>query len=193
MNQKKEFKVTTIGASGVGKTSIINRFYFGTFNEMGSPTVGAAYVKCQVELPSGLVVLNLWDTAGQEKYANLVPVYMRDSNAVIVVFDLTQPNQMESVQGYINMIRDSLPPEVPIILAGNKADLASGNAGYDVHSWAMSNSIPSFSVSAKTGQGIDDLFHAVAEGSLQKLPVVTIANKKLAERRDREENPSGCC
>ena len=192
-NQPVEYKIVFVGESGVGKTSIINRYYFGSFNENNEATIGTGYVKVNVKLENKQVTLNLWDTAGQEKYANLVPIYVRDSNLIVLCFDLTNPQSLSGVQSYYQKLREHIPDEVPVIICGNKTDLCnSQNDGRDVHAWAMNSNMHSFSVSAKTGQGIDDMFHDVAELALQKANVVNQVNTKLRIQREKEENPSSC-
>jgi small GTP-binding protein len=189
-----EYKVVTIGDSGVGKTCIINRFYYGSFNSLAAPTIGAAYVKSRVDVNGKPVYINIWDTAGQEKYSDLIPMYLRESNVVIICFDINEADSLQKVQHYRNVLSQSIPPEVPIIIAGNKIDLAEDQSkGRDVFSWAMSQGITAFSVSAKTGQGIEDLFNAVATEAHQKAVQVNRINKVIKERREREENPSSCC
>lgn len=195
MDQKPppEYKVVVIGESGVGKTCIINRYYFGSFNDSNAPTVGTAYVKCRVENNGKVMFLNLWDTAGQEKYSNLVPLYVRDSNAIIICFDLTNPDSLESVRKYRNTLSETVPNEVPILICGNKLDLCSDQqAGREVHEWAISQNIPSFSVSAKSGQGIEDLFQEVATLVHNTGFQVNKINLQLQKQREREENPSSC-
>lgn len=195
MQQKiPEYKVVTIGDSGVGKTSVINRFYYGSFNGAAAPTIGAAYVKSRVDVNGTAVFLNIWDTAGQEKYSDLIPMYVRESNAVIICFDVNEADSLQKVQHYKNVLNDSIPPEIPIIICGNKLDLAEDQtAGRDVFSWAVSQEISAFGVSAKTGQGIEDLFNEVATQAHQKANQVNRINKTIKERREREENPSTCC
>ena len=194
MNQKApDHKVVIVGDSGVGKTCVINRYYYGSFTENGSPTVGTAYVRCKVDLESGPVYLCLWDTAGQEKYANLVPIYVRDSNCVIICFDLTRENSLQTVQRYRSMLNEALPSEVPIVICGNKLDLCEDQtAGREVHQWAMQNNMSSFSISAKTGQGIDDMFQEIANLSNRKAAEVNRVNLAIRKQREREENPSSC-
>ena len=86
---QREYKVVMVGDSGVGKTSLVEKFYSGGFNEAQHTTVGAAYVKCLVSLNDKTsVTLNLWDTAGQERFQSLIPLYLRNALGLIFVFDL---------------------------------------------------------------------------------------------------------
>ena len=139
------------------------------------------------------VNLKLWDTAGQEKYANLVPIYVRDSNLVIIVYDLTNPNPLANVQSYYQKIRDIVPAELPVIICGNKLDLSPNpGTGRDVNQWAATQNIQFFPVSAKTGQGIDDMFQEASSTAHQKAIVVNQVNTRLRVEREKAENPSSC-
>ena len=82
-----EHKVIIVGDSAVGKTSIIMRFHRNAFFPDHQATVGASFISKTIETKHGNVVLNTWDTAGQEKYRSLVPMYSRNASAAIVVFD----------------------------------------------------------------------------------------------------------
>ena len=188
----REYKITTIGDSGVGKTSIINRIYFGTFNEMASPTIGVAYVKTNVQLTSGSVTLNLWDTAGQERFSNLQPIYLRGSNLVLIVFDLTASNSLDIVKKLKSTVDQSIPSEVPIFVVGNKLDMAP-SSGMDVYSWCSVNNLKYFTVSARTGQNIDDLLQEIATIAHNSSNVVNRALEIDERRRESEENSSKCC
>merc|ERR1712022_101440 len=81
-----EFKVVFVGAINVGKSSLVARFVKNEFTEYLAPTTGAAFSRAAVELPTGSVRLQLWDTAGQEKYKALVRIYYRGAAAAIVTF-----------------------------------------------------------------------------------------------------------
>ena len=72
-----------------------------------------------------VITLNLWDTAGQEKFKSLIPSYIKDSHAIVVVYDLTNRESFLSVERWIAEARDLRDQDAKIVLAGNKADLVS--------------------------------------------------------------------
>ena len=72
-----------------------------------------------------VITLNLWDTAGQEKFKSLIPSYIKDSHAIVVVYDITNRESFLSVERWIADARDLRDEEAKIVLAGNKADLVS--------------------------------------------------------------------
>lgn len=85
-----KFKIVFLGDMGVGKTSIIDRFIRDEFDSANNPTVGIDFLSRNFTLHSATYRLQLWDTAGQEKYKSLVPAYLRDAHAAVFVYDLTR-------------------------------------------------------------------------------------------------------
>jgi len=88
MNVQK-YKLVFIGDQSVGKTSIINRYVNDEYNMTNQPTVGIDFVSKTIQMENKAIRLQLWDTAGQERFRSLIPGYLRDSHAIILVFDLT--------------------------------------------------------------------------------------------------------
>lgn len=195
MSKVPEYKIVTIGAHGVGKTCLINRYYYGDYADSPKPTVGVAYVKVSTEANNHPIVLHLYDTAGQEKYSNLVPVYIRDSHAVIICYDVNEEDSMQKVQGYLQTVNDTIPEEVPKVVVGTKSDLfQSGIPGQAIDEWCSNQNIPHFVTSARTGQGVEDLFTHVGKVADDASHIVTKKNEVLQKKREKEENPrGGCC
>ena len=119
------FKVVLLGDTSVGKTSIIQRYAKGNFKKDQDATVGATFLSKFVELPqsSTQIKLQIWDTAGQEKYRSVTPIYFRDAAAAICVYDITSKQTLDNAEGWINDLRNYAPSHIIIALAGNKCDL----------------------------------------------------------------------
>jgi Ras-related protein Rab-6A len=95
-NPIEKFKLVLLGeqsgnafAKIVGKTSIITRFMYDTFDNAYAATIGIDYFSKTMYLPERTVRLQLWDTAGQERFRSLIPNYIRDSRVAIIVYDIT--------------------------------------------------------------------------------------------------------
>jgi small GTP-binding protein len=158
------YKVIAIGGTGVGKTSLVQRYFTGDFRQQ-KQTIGAAYVKCVVPLASGPVTLNVWDTAGQERFQSLIPLYLRGADACVLVFDITEAEPTGALDRLYSYVRANLDSGVYVVVCGNKLDLLAGRAEPDcVAAWAGAKQILYFTTSAASGQGVDELFRAVAEG-----------------------------
>ena len=94
----RKYKLVFIGDQAVGKTSIISRFQFDTFDDHYQTAIGIDFVSKTVPVDDGTVRLQLWDTAGQERFRSLIPSYIRDSRVAVVVFDITNGNPLSLPQ-----------------------------------------------------------------------------------------------
>mmetsp|Transcript_5111 Transcript_5111/g.2875 ORF Transcript_5111/g.2875 Transcript_5111/m.2875 type:complete len:97 (-) Transcript_5111:1000-1290(-) len=84
-----KYKLVFLGDQSVGKTSIINRFVYDTFDANYGPTIGIDFLSKTINLDDRVVRLQLWDTAGQERFRGLIPSYIRDSSVAVAVYDVT--------------------------------------------------------------------------------------------------------
>ena len=110
----ESIKVVLIGESGVGKTSLISRYVNNTFDEGELTTVGATYAGKVVEFPeyNKNIKLEIWDTAGQEKYRAVTKIFYKDASAVILVYDITRKESFNELKNYWhNQVLDNSPKE----------------------------------------------------------------------------------
>lgn len=124
-NHARKSKIVVLGNSGVGKTSIIYRHRYGA--ELGpcNPTIGASFVNCKMDVDGEPMQLQIWDTAGQERFRCMVPMYMRNAAAALIVYDITSRESFDDVEKWIQELnRCSLSNEPSLVLIGNKADLS---------------------------------------------------------------------
>lgn len=155
-------KIVFVGDMGVGKTSIIFKYMNSTKPIL--PTVAGNSMPIDVQFDNGKIVkLNVWDTSGSENYQCLVPMYARTSQVAIVVFDITNEESFEHVEGWIKYLNtNSNTPN--IFLVGNKLDCENTFFDYNDKSedYANEKEMKLFFTSAKTGQNIDLLFEEIA-------------------------------
>jgi small GTP-binding protein len=167
----RKFKVVFMGPTLAGKTSIVIRFSKGTFSFTQDTTIGSAYFSRDVQTPSGLVTLSIWDTAGQERFKSLVPKYSRGAHAIIVVFDVSNPDSYASAQEIFN--DDTALFEhgnrTELFLVANKTDLPAQVNLRNARRYAESVHAVYFETSAKLATNIHELFLTVAE-KVAKLP-----------------------
>jgi small GTP-binding protein len=184
-------RIVFLGDTEVGKTSIISRQIHGTDPTDIISTLGCRFSVTAVPLPTGIVSLQIWDTAGQEVYRSLAPIYIRGARLAVFVFDLTQPDSFEALQEWINLALESLIPGTPFVVVGNKLDLTDSIRvpSEAIEKVSRKYDVPVFRTSAKTGFGIEGLFAAIAE-IIVKTPVPDEI-RELAEAEKREEK--SCC
>lgn len=162
-----EFKVVLLGKSGVGKTSIVNTAVYGNFDPNSESTVGASLAIKSVQTKNGNVSLQIWDTAGQEKYRGMTPLYFRDANAAIAVFSVDDPDSFNDLGFWIKMLNDNLSTSYRLYIIGNKSDLDKKVMMERVNGLSQSYDAPYFSVSAKSNSGISELFMKIATDCLE--------------------------
>ncbi|PAV23867.1 GTP binding protein [Pyrrhoderma noxium] len=120
----KRTKIVLLGDQSVGKTSLITRFMYDTFDNTYQATIGIDFLSKTMYLEDRTVRLQLWDTAGQERFRSLIPSYIRDSSVAIVVYDITNRASFLSTSKWIDEVRSERGNDVIIVLVGNKADLS---------------------------------------------------------------------
>lgn len=118
-----KYKIVFLGDQGVGKTSLITRFMYDTFDSHYAATIGIDFLSKTMYLDDKTIRLQLWDTAGQERFRSLIPSYIRDSNVAIIVYDITNKESFNDVQKWFDYIREERGSDVLIVLVGNKSDL----------------------------------------------------------------------
>jgi small GTP-binding protein len=185
------FKLVLMGQSGVGKTSIVQYFETQAFDPGTDATIGASFVSREMSTPSGLVNLHIWDTAGQERFRSLVPTYVRGACAAVLVFDVALPSTFHELDFWMSQFRESNEFGI-VYVVGNKSDLPAQIFEDDVKKWAEADSLRTFFVSAKTGQGIDRMFQDIAEDLSAKRPHVTIPNGGTEPAKPAEAEKR-CC
>lgn len=118
-------KVVLIGNSSVGKTSIFNRIISDSYYEDGMSTYSAVFRSKTMEFPGNptKIKVNLWDTAGQEKFFSLTKLYLQEAQGVILVYDTTYEESLDGCKIWYNMLKEHIDPkELVIALVGNKSD-----------------------------------------------------------------------
>jgi len=160
----KRTKIVLLGDQSVGKTSLITRFMYDTFDNTYQATIGIDFLSKTMYLEDRTVRLQLWDTAGQERFRSLIPSYIRDSSVAIVVFDITNRQSFLSTTKWIDDVRSERGNDVIIVLVGNKADLSDKRQVTLEEATAKSTqmNIMFMETSAKAGHNVKSLFKKIA-------------------------------
>lgn len=159
-----KYKLVFLGEQSVGKTSIITRFMYDTFDNNYQATIGIDFLSKTLYLENRTVRLQLWDTAGQERFKSLIPSYIRDSSAAVVVYDVTNRHSFMSTTKWIEDVRAERGLHVIIALVGNKTDLTDRRQVSFAEGEAKSkeHEVMFFETSAKAGFNIKVLFKHLA-------------------------------
>ena len=202
-------KVVLLGDSGVGKTCIISRYISGAFDQNTPTTNGASYASKILEFPklNKKISLDIWDTAGQEKYKSLTKFFYKDAAVAILVYDITQKDTFESMKKYwYQQLQEFGSKKIILGIAGNKCDMYEREevTENDAKEFAESKGAFFEITSAKNNTGINELFMNAAnrfvdpnykgnpdeEKEQSEQGEGTI---KLEENDNKKEKKKGCC
>ena len=188
-------KVVFVGDAGVGKTAIIRSYQRGDEDEGKGPTVAANTISCDVKLSADKTVhLNVWDTAGQENFKCLVPMYARSAEVAVVVFDLNQKETFTHIAEWMEFFQGQT---TKILIACNKKDLKQNVSNDEIEAFCREQKVQHYFTSAETRDGIDYLFYAIAQIVAQNandIPKVTTVNFTEPNVVDNPgEKKKGCC
>tara|TARA_Y100000817_G_C16803856_1_gene520945 strand:- start:199 stop:810 length:612 start_codon:yes stop_codon:yes gene_type:complete len=161
------YKLVFMGDSGVGKTAIATRIACNIFTPCSEATIGASYFSKVIYKNNKRYNLNIWDTAGQEKYRCLVPLYYNNADAAIIVYDVTNKKSYESAKENVQELREKTKVAV-ILFIGNKSDLLDDRrVKYrEVKEYADEENLIFYETSAKLGLNITEMLHEM----IDKLP-----------------------
>ena len=120
---ESRIKVVLLGDAGVGKTAIIRRYYEGKFSEILESTYNASFIEKTVQIEKKKLVLELWDTVGQEAYRSLTKIFTKNSKIIILVYDVTSMETFNSLNYWYDYISKEAEGNVILGVAGNKTDL----------------------------------------------------------------------
>jgi Ras-related protein Rab-6A len=153
-------KIIFVGDAGVGKTTIISRIMDNPFNDVYEPSIGVDFMSKNIKFRGQNVKLQMWDTAGQEKYKGLIPSYVRNSSIVFLVYDIASKISFDNIPKWINFIRTI--ENATLVLCGNKIDLPNREVKKEeAEALAQKEGISFFEVSAKTDENIKNMFYNV--------------------------------
>lgn len=136
------------------------------------------------------IKFQIWDTAGQEKYESLAPMYYRKAGAAIVMYDLTVASSFERLRDWVRELGENGPQDIVVACVGNKLDLTADGSAREVREdvardFARSEGALYFEASARTGEGVTEIFEALAEEVTRRRPGALGAAAAAAEEEGR--------
>lgn len=199
--KKTLLKVIILGDSGVGKTSLMNRYVNKKFSTQYKATIGADFVTKDVVVDDKLVTMQIWDTAGQERFQSLGVAFYRGADCCVLVYDVTAPTTFKSLDSWRDefLIQASPrdPENFPFIVIGNKIDQENrAVSSKRAQAWCQSkNNIPYFETSAKEAVNVESAFITVARNGLAQESEVELYRNDFPDQirlNDRDISQDSC-
>ncbi|KAI6656378.1 Ras-related protein Rab1b small GTP-binding protein [Oopsacas minuta] len=163
------FKIIVLGDKMVGKSSLIGRLTGNTFNEKTAGTIGFGFHLRDIEIGTKKIKLQLWDTAGEERFMSLTRTYFRDAHGVLFVFDINQPNTFQSVcNTWIREFEEKGSTDASMILIGNKCDLETRTDPSEIELLRDRHLLDYIETSAKDYINVEEALVALVAQCLQK-------------------------
>jgi small GTP-binding protein len=171
------YRVVVLGQSNVGKTSIIKRIIHNKFDNNTMSTVGACFRSYIPDKYNGEIKLEIWDTAGQERYKSLAPIYYRDADIILFIYDITDEHSFLEAQKWINEI-ENYNNNYVMILIGNKSDLNEKRkiSLDDANNYSNEHLINYYEVSALNGNNIEYAFDQIIQYTITNYPKKSLEN-----------------
>lgn len=159
------FKVIVIGDSCVGKSSLLLRLVDKEFDPDFNATIGIDFKIKILNLEDKIIKLQIWDSAGQDRFRAITTMYYRNSDGVILMFDVTNRNSFENIISWLHELDKYAPSNIPKILIGGKADLKlERHISYEeALEFADYWNIPYIETSSKDGKNIDESFKLISK------------------------------
>mmetsp|Transcript_28491 Transcript_28491/g.29651 ORF Transcript_28491/g.29651 Transcript_28491/m.29651 type:complete len:207 (-) Transcript_28491:67-687(-) len=195
-------KVIILGDAGVGKTSLLKQYVNKQFNHIYKATIGADFLMKEIILDGQVVQLQLWDTAGQEKFHSLGAAFYRNAECCILVFDQTDPKTFETIDTwrseFLTQLNPKDPENFPFVVLGNKCDREQDIKVSESKVKAycsQKNNISYFETSAKDNVNIDSAFEEVAKLAFKRDhdEVYIPKNTIKIEKNTNQSSNKGCC
>lgn len=172
-----------LGDSGVGKSALLMRFADDTFTESFIATIGIDFKIQTLQIDGKTVKLQIWDTAGQEKFRTITSAYYRGAMGILLVYDVTDDTSFINVRNWMRQIRQCAAAQVCLVLVGNKVDMESDRkiTTEQGEELAAEFGIPFHETSAKSNLNVQEAFLALSQDVLR-----TWGN--LANKNDKEKS-----
>lgn len=186
----QNFKVVLLGEGCVGKTSLLLRYVEDKFNTNHISTLQASFLNKKLNIEGKRVNLAIWDTAGQEKFHALGPIYYRLSNGAVLVYDITDVDSFQRIKSWVKELRKMLGNDVCLVIVGNKTDLEKDRnvSVEDAEEYAAKVGALHYQTSAKLNQGIEEMFLSLTQKMLDRAAEQELQNNTLNRQNSQRRN-----
>ena len=174
--QKEKYKICIFGDGGVGKTTLVNRYLTGVFQDRYNITIGADFFVKQINVNEIKVTLQIWDFAGEKRFRFILPSYIIGSSGCIFMYDITRYSSIKHVDDWLTVFQKGTQQsinskEIPLIMVGSKLDLDYKRAvSVDEANEIVKqyNFLDYIECSSKTGENVENIFQKIAHFIIER-------------------------
>eukprot|EP00802_Teleaulax_amphioxeia_P022642 Tamp_23111.p1 GENE.Tamp_23111~~Tamp_23111.p1 ORF type:complete len:240 (-),score=43.77 Tamp_23111:48-767(-) len=169
-SKASNFKIVLLGEGRVGKTSMVLRYVNNVFSEKQQTTIQASFLSRKLTVGDNQINLAIWDTAGQERFHALGPIYYRDADGALIVYDTTDAESFAKARNWVKELRKMVGQDIVLCLVGNKIDLDKERQvpKEEAAEYATSVGAVHWEVSAKLGRGIEETFLSITKHMIEQ-------------------------
>ena len=161
------FKIVFLGEGAVGKTSLVGRFVYDSFEGDYLATIGTDIHLKVVHVDDMIVKLVIWDIAGQDNFAQLRKAYYMNASGAFLVYDTSRPETIERVDNWVKALYD-VTGKIPLIICENKADLESAIAQEVKDAVVKKHDVKMIKTSAKEDTNVEEAFSEITRIILER-------------------------
>ena len=192
------FKILILGDHAVGKSCFIIRYTDDTFQDVYLSTIGMDCKYKDINLENGKSIrLQIWDTAGQDRFRSLTKNLYKGASGIILIYDISQRKTFDNVKGWIESIKEEVSSKVVIVLVGNKIDKIEEREVKKVEGEDLAEELklPFYECSALTGENINNAFLGLARKLVETKEKVENRGEKLTKVpvKDTNNKKKPCC
>jgi small GTP-binding protein len=181
------FKILIIGEVSVGKTCLLLRYADDSFTQNHLTTLGIDFKTKIITINNSLIKLQIWDTAGQEKFRTITKSYYKDANGIILTYDISNSDSLKNIQNWMKLIEQNAEDGVCKILVGNKCDLENRAIKTEEgEKIAQDFGMKFFETSAKSDINVDEAFNYLVTIILEKAQK-NISNSNIVLEKDKHK------
>jgi len=183
----QQFKIVLLGEGRVGKTCVCLRYVEGSFSDNQESTITATFLEKRINVGKTSVKLMIWDTAGQERFHALGPIYYRDANGALLVYDITDRESFTKVRHWVKELRKIVGKDIVLVIAGNKSDMEKNRQVNDVEAKEYADSVGAVHImcSAKTGKGVENAFLELTKEILKSQQKAAADGRAVPAAKDK--------
>ena len=171
----EKFKICIFGDGGVGKTSLVNRYLTGVFQDNYRITIGADFFVKRINMNGSTATLQIWDFAGEDRFKFILPSYIVGSSGCIFMFDLTRFSSIKNLTDWMEVYHKgskNYGKKIPIIMVGGKLDLGQKRSVMREHAikFAEKHNFSHYlECSSKTGENVNEIFESITKIMLENI------------------------